>query len=1063
MLRHRGLRLAVHLVADLLLGAALLGLLGAGTLAWRLGQGPMDVTWAARRLTRLVSQPGAALRVGRATLAWSGYRDGVGGPLRVELDAVSDVAVSGAAGKAADGMTIAAAPHAVLSLPLWPLLLGRFEPVAIQVDAPSVTVARLADGGFQLVPGAARSGAPAPPRPLLGALHGQGHGALSRLRRVEVHDLTLLVHDAALGVDWRAGGDIDLKRLAGGGVLGRAELRASLGTTSVALAARAELLPDGSGTALSLTASPFSPAALTSEAAALRDGPAGMLAGLDAPVSAAMTARLGPELGLVEAEATLGIGAGRVSLGMGVAPLSGGTLVASATPTQVSLQRLELAFAPLPSGGAGMRFAASGRLQQAASGAVGQVAIDLDRADFAELGRYWPRELGRGARGWIITNIVAGQAHGLHVEAGLAGRGADFRSVTLTSLSGGFDAEGVTGYWLRPLPPITGGKLRVDLEGADAVVVRLAEGQQEALSVAGSVIRISGLGQADQLADITVPIHGPLAGVLRLLAQPRLALLQRAKVDLSQAAGQFDGMLHVQLPLESTVTFDSIRVAAEAKVAQARFPAIVAGRDFDQAALSATISNDGLGITGSGRLAGLPTTLSVAMDFRAGPRADVATTVQAHATATPAELTALGLDAGSHVVGMAGLQARYDERRDGRADLVLDADLARTALSLPLDLGKPAGGAASLHAHVVLDQGRLVGLDELRADGPGLVLRSSAEVVDGAPRVLHLQQIVIGRSVGTGMLTIPARPGGAIRLSLAGSTLDLSALFPSGKPATRPPPAPRGGGKPAAHAAAGGLAWQVDARFDQVLLAARQPLAPFVAHAENDGLRLTALSVDAGGAAAITARLGEDGRAGAPGRTLALEAADAGVLLRSVDVADNIRGGTLSLQGRFDDSRPDAPLQATAQMSSFRVTDAPMVARLLKAATLFGLADVLRGPGVSFSRLVLPFRYAGGMLDIGSGRAVSPTLGITATGRLDLAGEAADLRGTVVPAYLLNTALGRLPLVGTLFSPEKGGGVFAAEFSIRGPFAALVVGVNPLSVLAPGALRRLFWLPEAAR
>ncbi len=1084
----RGPRLVLHLVVDLLLGAAVLVLLGAGVLAWRLGQGPIDVTWASRRLEHVVSQPDAQVRVRRATLAWSGYRDGVGGPIRVELDAVSDVAP--------DGAVLAEAPHAAVSLPLWPLLLGRVEPAAIRVDAPAVTLIRGGDGSLQLTPRAARPPGPPPPpgrllEELRQATRSHGGGALSRLRHVEVHGLTLLVHDAPLGVDWRAAGDIDLRRLSGGGVLGRADLRATLGATSVTLAARADVLADGSGTALSLSTSPFSPATLAADAGA-RDRPGTALAavaGLAVPVTVAMTGRLGPRLGLIEAKARIDVGAGSVRIGDDAVPLAGGALVASVTPTQMSLERLELTFAPLQPGAAGTRLTASGQASAVGAGGAGQFSLDLDRVAFAQLGRYWPGDLGRGARNWITTNIVAGQAHDLHVEVGLADAGSDLQNLTVTSLTGGFDADGVTGYWLRPMPPITDARLRVDLDGADAVTVRLAEGRQDALSVAGSAIRISGLTQADQMADITAPIRGPLGSVLALLANRRLGLLQRAKLDLSRASGQFDGTLHVTLPLDARVTFDSIHIAADAQVAQARFPGIVAGRDLDDATLAAKISSDGLGITGGGRLAGLPSTLSAALDFRAGPRADVVTTVQWQATATPAQLAALGLDTGGHVIGEAGLQARYDERRDGRADLVLDADLARAAVSLPIAGQKPAGGAASLHAHVVLDQGRLVGMDELRADGPGITLRSTAQIVDGAPRVLDLQQIVIGRTVGHGLLTMPASPpGAAIRLSLAGPTLDLSALFPKGEPAAgKPEPLPRAaqpsgtgqaagqppvrgqaaGQPPVRGQAAGqppvrGRAWQVDAQFDQVLLAAQQPVAPFAVHAANDGLRLTTLRVDAGGPAAITARLGDDGRAGSPGRTLALEAADAGVLLRAVDVADNIQGGRLSLQGRFDDRRPDAPLQATAQISGFRVTDAPTVARVLKVATLFGIADVLRGPGVSFTQLVLPFRYAGGALDIGSARAVSPTLGVTVTGRVDLAADTADLRGTVVPAYLLNTALGRLPLVGKLFSPEKGGGVFAADFLIRGPFADPVVSVNPLSVLAPGMLRRLFWGPATA-
>ena len=67
-----------------------------------------------------------------------------------------------------------------------------------------------------------------------------------------------------------------------------------------------------------------------------------------------------------------------------------------------------------------------------------------------------------------------------------------------------------------------------------------------------------------------------------------------------------------------------------------------------------------------------------------------------------------------------------------------------------------------------------------------------------------------------------------------------------------------------------------------------------------------------------------------------------------------------------------------------------------------------------------------------------------------------DVNGTVVPVYALNSALGRIPLLGGLFSAERGGGLFAVNYSVRGPFDNPAVTVNPLSALTPGFLRRLF-------
>ena len=66
------------------------------------------------------------------------------------------------------------------------------------------------------------------------------------------------------------------------------------------------------------------------------------------------------------------------------------------------------------------------------------------------------------------------------------------------------------------------------------------------------------------------------------------------------------------------------------------------------------------------------------------------------------------------------------------------------------------------------------------------------------------------------------------------------------------------------------------------------------------------------------------------------------------------------------------------------------------------------------------------------------------------------LSGTLVPAYRLNSIIGSIPLIGNLLVGGEGGGIFAANFRAAGTFADPKVAVNPLSALAPGALRELF-------
>jgi hypothetical protein len=88
-------------------------------------------------------------------------------------------------------------------------------------------------------------------------------------------------------------------------------------------------------------------------------------------------------------------------------------------------------------------------------------------------------------------------------------------------------------------------------------------------------------------------------------------------------------------------------------------------------------------------------------------------------------------------------------------------------------------------------------------------------------------------------------------------------------------------------------------------------------------------------------------------------------------------------------------------------------------------------------------------------------VGFTATGHIDLGKDTMNLTGTVVPAYTLNSVFGDLPLIGSILVPEKGSGLFAATYSMRGPIDNPDVGVNPLATLTPGFLRGLFNIFDA--
>jgi hypothetical protein len=200
--------------------------------------------------------------------------------------------------------------------------------------------------------------------------------------------------------------------------------------------------------------------------------------------------------------------------------------------------------------------------------------------------------------------------------------------------------------------------------------------------------------------------------------------------------------------------------------------------------------------------------------------------------------------------------------------------------------------------------------------------------------------------------------------------------------------------------------------------------------------------------------------AGAPpgyDERIELHCADGGELLRALGAYRQLAGGALDFDASLG---PATPLAGTIRLNKFRLLKAPEVTKLLEAVTVFGIPEAASGPGMAFRQLIAPFSFDAGVMTLRQARAYAASLGFTASGSIDLNAGIYDIHGTVVPAYAVNALPGKIPLIGRLFSPEKGGGLFAMRYSMTGTTADPKIKVNPLSALTPGFLREIFGLGQ---
>jgi hypothetical protein len=435
-------------------------------------------------------------------------------------------------------------------------------------------------------------------------------------------------------------------------------------------------------------------------------------------------------------------------------------------------------------------------------------------------------------------------------------------------------------------------------------------------------------------------------------------------------------------------------------------------------------------------------------DFRNGPATDIVSREIISARADARQLAALGLDGRPLLEGPVQLDLRNETRRNGQARLAVRADLRAATLSLePLAWSKPPGTTGNAEAVVLMRGGQVTLIESFRIETPDALIRGRAsELRQNVPQRIELNSATLGRSRFTGEVRPPvSRADGQWAITLRGPVLDMA-------PALGAHMAPD---KPAEE----GNAARLDVRFDRVLLPHGKEITGLEA-----ALRVNALGVTQ--QANISARLPGRGSFAltitpeGQRRAFNLTSDNGGELLRAFDVLKTIQGGKLTVTGRYENSQPGATLSGDAVLEEFVVRDAPGLGKLLQAMTLYGLVDALGGPGLNFTRATIPFSLSPEALILRDARAFSSSLGVTAKGRIDRRNDMIDTEGTIVPAYIFNALLGRIPFLGRIFSPEEGGGLFAVSYRMRGPLNDPQTSINPLAALTPGFLRGIFGIGQ---
>jgi hypothetical protein len=695
------------------------------------------------------------------------------------------------------------------------------------------------------------------------------------------------------------------------------------------------------------------------------------------------------------------------------------------------------------------------------------VQATIDALTLQGLKDLWPQVLAPNTRNWIVDNLNHGNIKNVKATIDLAGQQP--WQVLPEKLNLRADIAGVTVNYMKDMPKVqeAGGSLIVGLE---EVTVKVDTGfvpdpvSNKGLRVNTANLRMYDLTKSVPRADFDIKIKGDLGDALRLIDAKPLQYTSKMGVDANGASGPADVDLGLDFPLLSNLSLDDLKINVKAKATSAHIDNVAFNLPLTDGDLEVTVINSGLALTGKAKLGGIETGIDWKEDFSGkSVRSEYVLDAVIANDARPLILLGFPPFMPPNIDGPVPAHVTYKVMRNNTATLDASGDLTPVGMAIP-ELGwkKERGTKANFTAALTLKNGLLDTLpafhvwaeNDLEVDGTATF---------GAGGSLKTLDIKKGRADRTNLaLKLLREYDGRFVLDVNGPVFDAQYFWKElNKDESRgqkvedlPPPEEA----PHDQQPKDQTPVKISAKFGEMWLTKDVPLKDVDLYFERDKRAIQKIAlkskVEKSGAEFTFALGSQNGE-----RTFSGYSDDGGGVVRSVGLFDDIKGGKLTITGKFT---PQGAVDGEVNITEFKLVDAPMVARILSVAALTGIADELRGDGISFKTMRVPFGFAANTLRIGESEMFGSALGMTAQGVYRFSDSFIDVEGTVVPAYAINSALNRIPVIGTILTgPERGGGIFAANFTWRGPMATAEPSVNPLSVLTPGITRKIFSIFDA--
>ncbi len=694
--------------------------------------------------------------------------------------------------------------------------------------------------------------------------------------------------------------------------------------------------------------------------------------------------------------------------------------------------------------GSGGGLTGNARLEFDGSGPPGMfVALNIQDMPVSHVKQLWPWFSAYGARKWVLQNLFGGRVTeaGLQFEVapGRLGNGVPLRD---DEVFGRFQVEGSRFDTAGRIPPVRDAVGVVEFHGNDVDIslksgtVYMPSGRTVAAS--DGTLKVKRANVPPAIGALDIDVAGEAPAIAELASYEPINAMRHVGILPDELSGTVTGNVKADIPLQSGVDTKKLGwlVALDYKDLSLSKP--VDGQMVSGADGSITVDPDKAIISAGARLNGIPAEIDLVepLEPDGPPRSrKVALVID--------DKTRNAFMPGLSTLVSGTIKVALDRLEDGTQRAA--ADLTGARLTIPWAGWSKGAGVPASASFLMNTSGGATTLSDFALDGKSFAIGGGNVALSGGSlSSASFSRVQLNR--GDDVAVSVKRSAKAYVVKVSGNSLDARPLIKQFMSDT----------DTATKATGGGVSVSADVKtltgFHDEKLSGLS-LDYSAAGSRVNGLKVSA-TASSGGAISVSTT------AGAAGRSLNMKSADAGAILRFLDIYEHMQGGGIALALSGDGA---GPLRGSVDARDFLIVNEPKLASIVSTAPAGddrSLNQAVKGnidtSSVQFERGYAEIEKGSGYLKLAKGVLRGALIGTTFQGTLYDQNDRMDMTGTFMPAYGINRIFGELPLVGALLGNGRDGGLIGVTYRLRGDANKPDLHVNPLSAIAPGIFRSIF-------